>query len=105
MTRRELGRPADDVESQERDPDVSDGLSHRSSTLPSYEDAVGDTLASEDLSSQSDGKKVSQTQKCFCHFERRSSFLGSMWGKITSHHPPFMPMPDWTGEMKKSSPW
>lgn len=69
MTRRELGRPADDVEGQERDPDVSDGFSQRSSTLPSYEDAVIGTPASEDLksnsNSNSDEKKVSQCRSSF----------------------------------------
>jgi hypothetical protein len=59
MTRRELAQPAEDVESQSRDLDVSDGFSQASSALPTYEDAVGDTPAlTSEGSNISDGEKV-----------------------------------------------
>ena len=62
MTRRDLARSVDDAESQNRDQDVSDGFSEQSSTLPSYEDVVGDTPASAVGGSKgSDGTIVSET--------------------------------------------
>jgi hypothetical protein len=46
MTRRKFTEPAKDVDSQSKDLSGPDGFSDRSSTLPSYEDAVGGTAAS-----------------------------------------------------------
>jgi hypothetical protein len=67
MTRREFAAgQAEDVESQSKDPDVSDGYAQPSSTLPSYEDAVGDTAPLEGLSSN-DRKKVSLTTYNFSY--------------------------------------
>lgn len=63
MTRRELAVLVDDVESQSRDSEVSNGFSEPDSTLPTYEDAVLDTpaLRSDELK-KDNGKMVSQRE-------------------------------------------
>ncbi len=74
MTRRELAGSAQDVGRQSRDLDVSDGFSERSSTLPTYEDAVGDTPSlTREESKSSDGKNVSRYTTS--HVKQRSLFL------------------------------
>lgn len=77
MTRRGLVGPTDDVESQSRAPDVSDGFSERSSTLPTYEDVVGETPAlAQETSKGNDGKMVSERARCHA-IEQHPSFLQS----------------------------
>lgn len=65
MTRRELAGAAEDVERQSIARDPPGDFSGRSSTLPSYEDAVGETpaLASVDPKGE-DGKLVSERSNC-----------------------------------------
>ncbi len=63
MTRRELAATAEDVESQSRDSEVSNGFFEPSSTLPTYEDAVSGTPGSRSEDSKDgDGKMVSQRE-------------------------------------------
>lgn len=63
MTLRVLAAPTEDVESQSRDVEVSDGFSEPSSTLPTYEDVVLDTPALRSEDSKGDnGKMVSQRE-------------------------------------------
>ncbi|KAF7510660.1 hypothetical protein GJ744_006272 [Endocarpon pusillum] len=63
MTRRELAAPVEDVESQSRDAEVSDGFSERSSTLPTYEDVVLDTPALRSEDSKGDYGKMPEEEQ------------------------------------------
>ena len=73
MTRRELPIPVDDVENQSRYLDISDGFSERSSTLPTYEDAVRDTLSSAMEDSKGGDRKTVSLFRSSQAVERRSS--------------------------------
>jgi hypothetical protein len=65
MTRRELPRATEDVESQSIAHDPSTGFPERSSNLPTYEDAVGDTPASASVDSKGNyDMMVSERSNC-----------------------------------------
>lgn len=65
MTRRELPGATEDVESHSIAHDPSGGFPERSSTLPTYEDAVGGTPASASVDSKgNDGMMVSERSNC-----------------------------------------
>lgn len=102
MTRRELVGPAEDVESQGRDCNISDGFSERSSTLPAYQDVVGDTptLAPEDSKSNSDGKNVRECAASSQAVEDGSLIPGSLVEMIFLPQPLLSLMPRRTVKFK-----
>jgi hypothetical protein len=65
MTRHELASATEDVESQSMAHSPSGGYSGRSSNLPTYEEAVGETPALASVESKgSDGNTVSESSNC-----------------------------------------
>jgi hypothetical protein len=75
MTRRELNQPAEDVESQSIDLDVSRDFSQQPSILPTYEDAVADTPMFDSEDAKKDHNKMVSGSTSSQADEAWSSFL------------------------------